>query len=126
MDASKFDTLDIPIDIQVSIDDKNNFHIFHDLNNNTFFRIINDNNSLKRIHCTHDGAIIKNSIIYEDIICNINDYLWKISSEKYSLRYTKLEIIERIRNIDDNLQLKRLLDFLKNNFSTNIYDNCID
>jgi|LakMenEpi03Aug12_release.lakeMendotaPanAssembly.Ray.scaffolds.fasta_scaffold184573_2 hypothetical protein len=126
MDAPKFDTLDIPIDIQVSIDDKNNFHIFHDLNNNTFFRIINDNNSLKRIQCTHDGAIIKNSIIYEDIICNINDYLWKISSEKYSLRYTKLEIIERIRNIDDNLQLKRLLDFLKNNFSTNIYDNCID
>jgi hypothetical protein len=126
MDAPKFDTLDVPMDIQVSLDDKNNFHIFHDLKNNTFFRIITDNNTLKRFPCTHDGTLIKNSIVYDDIIGCINDYLWKISSEKYSLRYIKLEIIERIRNIDDHVQIKRLLDFLKNNFNTNIRDNSID
>ncbi len=126
MDAPKFDTLDVPMDIQVSLDDKNNFHIFHDLKNNTFFRIITDNNTLKRFPCTHDGTLIKNSIVYDDIIGCINDYLWKISSEKYSLRYIKLEIIERIRNIDDHVQIKRLLDFLKNNFNTNTRDNSID
>ena len=126
MDAPKFDTLDIPSDIRVSLDDKNNYYIFHDLKNNTFFRILIDNNILRRYSCNYDGTLIKNAIVYDEIIGDINDYLWKISSEKYSLRYIKLEIIERIRNIDDNTQFKRLLDFLKNNFNTNIRDNSID
>ena len=126
MDVPKFDTLDIPTDIQVSIDDKNNFYIFHELKNNNFFRILIDIQTLKRCPCTYDGTLIKNCIIYDDIIGDINDYLWKISSEKYSLRYNKLEIIERIRNIDDNGQIRRLLEFLKTNFNTSNCDNSFD
>ena len=126
MDAPKFDTLDVPSDIHVSLDDKNNYYIFHELKSNIFFRILIENNTLKRYTCTHDGTLIKNSILYDDIHGDINDYLWKISSEKYCLRYHKLEIIERIRNIDDNLQIKKLLDFLKTNFNTNNRENNID
>ena len=126
MDAPKFDTLDIPSDIQLSLDDKNKYYIFHDLKSNTFFRILVENNTLRRYPCSHDGTLIKNAIAYDEINGDINDYMWKISSEKYSLRYVKLEIIERIRNIDDTAQVKRLLDFLKNNFNTNIRDNSID
>jgi len=126
MDLPKFDTLDIPIDIQVSQDEKSSYYIFHDIKNNNYFRIIVDNSILKRYNCSQDGTIIKSAITYEDTIHNVNDYLWKISSEKYNLRYSKLEIIERIRNIDDNQQIKRLLEFLKNNFNTNYNDNNID
>jgi hypothetical protein len=126
MDVPKFDTLDIPSDIQLSLDDTNNYYIFHDLNNNMFFRIIIHANTLKRFPCNHDGTLIHNSIIYDDIISDINDYIWKLSTERYSLRYNKLEIIERIRNIDDNLQIKKLLDFLKMNFNTNTRENNID
>ncbi len=126
MDVPKFDTLDIPSDIELSLDDTNNYYIFHDLNNNMFFRIVIHANNLKRFSCNHDGTLIHNSIIYDDIIGDINDYIWKLSTEKYSLRYNKLEIIERIRNIDDNQQIKKLLDFLKINFNTNNRDNNID
>ena len=31
MDLPKFDTLDIPIDIQVSQDEKSSYYIFHDI-----------------------------------------------------------------------------------------------
>ena len=82
--------------------------------------------SLSLCICSQDGTINKTIISQDDNICDINDYLWKISNEKYNLRYIKLEIIERIRSIDDHLQLKRLLDFLKNNFNTNNRDNSID
>ena len=126
MDVPKFDTLDIPSDIEFSLDEKNVYYIFHDIRNNIYFRIIIDNNTLTRCICSQDGTINKTIISQDDNICDINDYLWKISNEKYNLRYIKLEIIERIRSIDDHLQLKRLLDFLKNNFNTNNRDNSID
>jgi hypothetical protein len=126
MDVPKFDTLDIPSDIQLSLHDTNNYYIFHDLNNNTYFRIIIQANTIKRVSCNHDGTLIHNSIVYDDIIGDLNDYIWKLSTEKYILRYNKLEIIERIRNIDDNQQIKKLLDFLKNNFNTNNRENNID
>ena len=126
MDVPKFDTLDIPSDIQLSLHDTNNYYIFHDLNNNTYFRIIIQANTIKRVSCNHDGTLIHNSIVFDDIIGDLNDYIWKLSTEKYILRYNKLEIIERIRNIDDNQQIKKLLDFLKNNFNTNNRENNID
>jgi len=126
MDVPKFDTLDIPSDIQLSLHDTNNYYIFHDLNNNTYFRIIIQANTIKRVSCNHDGTLIHNSIVYDDIIGDLNDYIWKLSTEKYILRYNKLEIIERIRNIDDNQQIKKLLDFLKNNFNKNNRENNID
>ena len=126
MDVPKFDTLDIPCDIEFSLDEKNLYYIFHDIRNNIYFRLLIDNNTLKRCICSQDGTINKTIICQEDNISDINDYLWKISNEKYNLRYIKLEVIERIRSIDDNLQLKRLLDFLKNNFNMNYRDNSID
>jgi len=126
MDVPKFDTLDIPCDIEFSLDEKNLYYIFHDIRNNIYFRLLIDNNTFKRCICSQDGTMNKTIISQEDNICDINDYLWKISNEKYNLRYIKLEIIERIRSIDDNLQLKRLLDFLKNNFNMNYRDNSID
>jgi len=125
MDIPKFETLDIPSDIGLYMDDKNNNYIFHDIKNNVFFRILIVDNTLKRFSCMQDGTII-NSIVHNDIIENINDYIWKISSDKYNSRYYKLEIIERIRNIEDNLQIKKTLDFLKTNFNNAYLENSID
>ena len=45
MDVPKFDTLDIPCDIEFSLDEKNLYYIFHDIRNNIYFRLLIDNNT---------------------------------------------------------------------------------
>lgn len=125
MEIPKFETLDIPSDIQLIMDENNNHYIFYDTKNNLYFKILIINNTLRRFSVSPDGNII-DTIAHDDIINNINDYIWKISSDKYSSRYNKLEIIERIRNIQDNLQIKKTLEFLKTNIINTVRENSID
>jgi len=117
MDIPKFDTLDIPPDIEIISYPEAPYFIFHNMINNSYFRIIIQNEKIIHRICCSNGTLIEmNNINNHHIIGDINQYLWNLSNEKYNLRFTKLELIERIRKLHDDSQIKKVVDYLKINF----------
>jgi len=118
MNIIKFDTLDIPNDIKITLHDCNLYYIFYDINDDIYFRLFVENNLLKRHNCNENGTLLSTTPLFVNSDLDVNNYLWSISKEKYNVRFIKLELIERLRNIDDIYQIKKITEYLKNNFNT--------
>jgi hypothetical protein len=128
MDILKFDTLDLPPDIELISHPETNYFVFHkltyDLRNDSYFRLQIFGNSVTKCKCDmfgeigtiegeQDKEIIDNFI---ETYGDINHYLWKLSNEKYNIRFIKMELIERIRKITDVNHLKKIIEYLKTNY----------
>ena len=124
MNVIKFDTLDIPDDIKISLHDCNLYYIFYDMTEDIHFRLFIENNLLTRYNCNEYGILKQSSSIIINNELDVNNYLWSISTQKYNIRFIKLELIERLRNINDVNQIKKIIEHLKINY-VSIEDNNI-
>jgi len=122
MNVIKFDTLDIPDDIKLTLHDCNLYYIFYDINEDIYFRLFIENNLLTRYNCNESGTLKQSSAMIIHNEFDINNYLWSISNQKYNMRFIKLELIERLRNINDINQIKKIIEYLKINY-VNVEDN---
>ena len=115
-----FEPLDMPPDIIYQKNDLEDHYIFtkNISSDNSLKFIITINVENKKLECyeylnnTISTNRIFNYIEYDRN--NINDLLWKISDYNYSFRYMRLEIIERLRKINEENSYKDIIDFLKN------------
>jgi len=115
-----FEPLDMPPDIIYQKNDLEDFYIFTKKisSDNSLKFIITINVENQKLECyeylnnTISTNRIFNYIEYDRN--NINDLLWKISDYNYSFRYMRLEIIERLRKINEENSYKDIIDFLKN------------
>lgn len=114
-----FQPLDLPPDISYEISDCGNFYIFtkNRADNSRQQFIISMNNLTNKLECYDfiDKEISQNRIFlsleYEKN--NMNELLWKISEYNYSFRYLRLELIERVRKITNEHNIKDVLECLK-------------
>ena len=110
-----FEPLDLPPDIHIVLHDNCHYYAFNKQNGiNSISFYIQKNTNLE---CYLLDNLKKTNIKVFDNIeyhgSNVNDFLWKISENKYEKRYTKLEIIERLRLITKEIDLKNILEFIR-------------
>lgn len=117
-DTLIFQSLDVPPDISVVIGESNPFYIFQKKQGKDiiYFRIFKHFDSIKSLECDRKGEILNDTKLFNDVEFqgfNLNDYLWKVTECTYFDRFKQLEIIERIRNLKNELDQESLLIFLQ-------------
>ena len=121
-----FQPLDLPQDISMILNDLNYYIFCKDDNHNQkiYFTVELDTTKNQMVSYQVENYKKTTALLFETIQfygTNLNDYLWRISNSGYNHRFLKLEIIERIRILNDVSQMQKLICFLKENMSSNNY-----
>jgi hypothetical protein len=113
-----FEPIDLPPDIKIIVNDTCSFYVFTKItaDNTIYFTIEQSSNSLMESkELTTDfkktGVILFKTVYY--LGNNVNEYLWKISDCNYGTRYSKLEIIERLRCCNNPNDIKKILMYIR-------------
>jgi len=117
MEIPYFEPLDLPNDITIIYNDEKKHYLFKIIDEQIYFRIFYENNTVKGLLTNNIGVIDTNKTEYFCYeltnIQNINDILWKLSKNNYQLRIERLECITRLYNIKNQSNLKKLNNLLK-------------
>jgi len=113
-----FQPIDLPLDINLVLNDQNYYIFSKEHENDKIFFTIELLSQTNQLTCLKvDNNFKKTSVVlFEDINYsgnNVNDYLWRLSNTGYNNRFFKLEIIERLRHCTEYSQLQKLLLFLR-------------
>ena len=112
-----FEPLDLPNDITIIYNDEKKNYIFKLIDEQIYFRIFFENNTIKGLLTNSIGVLETNKAEYFSYelsdVQNINDILWKISKTNYDLRIERLECITRLYNLKNQSNLKKINNLLK-------------
>lgn len=111
-----FEPLDLPPDISIVLNDNFKYYIFNkNICEELIYFTVEKNNALMESIILEKYEKTENKL-FENIQYdgyNVNEYLWKISNYNYECRFLKLEIIERLRCCNNQIDLQKILEYIR-------------